>query len=103
VSQGSIDFTNQRFTQATAYSDQQLVVAKQYAARGIAASSAIPQVAPSETGRTAVALGSGYYDGESAVGISMAHTFRNRMSVAGGAASVSGGKKVARLAVGFEF
>jgi hypothetical protein len=54
-------------------------------------------------GRTAVGLGTGYYDGESAVGVSLAHSFAENLNLSGGLAKVSGGKNVARVAVGFEF
>jgi hypothetical protein len=76
--------------------------ARAYAARGIAASSAIPNVVPSAVGRTAVGLGTGYYDGESAVGISLARAFAENLNVSGRIAKVSGGKNVARVAVEFE-
>ncbi|MEO8017482.1 MAG: YadA-like family protein, partial [Pseudomonadota bacterium] len=86
-----------------AYTDQQIGYARAYAARGIAASSAIPSVSPSAAGKTAMGVGSGYYDGETAVGISVAHAFTDTFLLSGGVAKVSGGKNVARVAVGFEF
>ena len=48
-------------------------------------------------------LGSGYYDGESAVGLSVAHAFGENLVVSGGVGRVDGGRNVARVAVGFEF
>jgi autotransporter adhesin len=96
-------YTDQRYAAANSHTDTQVSYARAYAARGIAASSAIPNVAPSAVGRTAVGLGSGYYDGESAVGVSLAHSFAENFNLSGGVAKVSGGKNVARVAVGFEF
>jgi hypothetical protein len=77
--------------------------ARAYAARGIAASAALPTAVPSEAGKTAVGVGTGYHDGESAVGLAVAHAFTPTFQVSGGVARVSGGKNVARVSVGFEF
>jgi len=94
---------NQSAGNSLAYTDQQVAYARAFAARGIAASSAIPSVSPSAAGKTAVGLGTGYYDGETAVGLSVAHAFTDSLLLSGGMAKVSGGKNVARVAVGFEF
>jgi autotransporter adhesin len=99
----AMGYTDQRIAAANAYTDQGVRAAREYAARGIAASSALPSVMPSEPGKTAVGLGSGYHDGETAVGLSVAHSFNNRVLISGGVAKVSGGKNVARMSVGFEF
>ena len=96
-------YTDQRVAAATSYTDQQVEFARAYAARGIAASAALPNVTPSAAGKTAVGLGSGYHDGETAMGLSVAHAFSETLVLSGGVARVSGGRNVAKVAVGFEF
>src|SRR5262249_19075656 len=97
------DYTDTRFATATAYADTLVREARLYAARGIAASSALPTVTPSGAGKTAVGLGAGSYDGETAVGLSLSHAFTDAFLISGGVAKVGGGKNVARVNVGVEF
>jgi hypothetical protein len=96
-------YTDQRYASAITYTDAQMHVARQYAARGIAASAALPNVAPSEPGRTAVGFGTGYTDGQTAVGLAVSHAFNEHFTMAGAMAKVSGGESVARVTAGFEF
>jgi hypothetical protein len=77
--------------------------AREYAARGIAASSAMPTAKPSQIGKTAFNVGAGHFDGETAVGVSIAHAFSGNLLLSGSIARVSGGDSVSRVAVGFEF
>ena len=97
------NYTDQRFDTAVSYTDQQVQYARAYAARGIAAAAALPTAVPSAPGKTAIGLGTGYHDGETAVGLAVGHAFSNSFQLSGGVARVSGGKNVARVAVGFEF
>jgi autotransporter adhesin len=96
-------YTDLRFDAAMSYTDQQAEKVRAYAARGIAASLAMPTVAPSEAGKTAFGIGTGYHDGETAVGLALAHAFTEDFQLSGGVAKVHGGRNVARVAVGFEF
>jgi hypothetical protein len=89
--------------EANSYTQQAVAYARAYAARGIAASAALPNVTPSGPGKTAMGLGGGYYDGETAVGLSVAHALTESFLVSGGVARVNGGRNVAKVTVGFEF
>jgi autotransporter adhesin len=96
-------YTDQRFDSAISYTNLQVQSVREYAARGIAATLAMPSVSPSEAGKTAFGLGTGYHDGQVAVGLAVAHAFSDDFQLSGGVAKVHGGRNAARVAVGFEF
>jgi YadA-like C-terminal region. len=58
---------------------------------------------PSQVGKTAFNVGAGHFDGETAVGLSIAHAFTGNLLLSGSIARVSGGDAVSRVSVGFEF
>lgn len=88
---------------ANAYTDRQVSAARDYAARGIAATAAIVSVTPSAVGKTAIGIGTGHYDGHSAVGMSIAHAPHARVLLSAGVAAANGGKAVLRAGMAFEF
>lgn len=100
---GARDYTDQQVALTNARTDVLLRSAREYAARGIAASSALPTAMPSQAGKTAFNLGAGHYDGETAVGLSIAHAFNGNLLLSGSVARVSGGDSVSRVGIGFEF
>jgi trimeric autotransporter adhesin len=71
--------------------------------RGIAGVAAMQGAVPTQPGKTTLNLGLGAYQGESAIGASIAHlTSSGRFNLNGGV-SFSGGKSVARVGAGFTF
>ena len=100
---GARDYTDQQITLTNARTDDLVRSAREYAARGIAASSALPTAMPSQIGKTAFNVGAGHYDGETAVGVSIAHAFSGNLLLSGSIARVSGGDSVSRVGIGFEF
>jgi hypothetical protein len=97
------DYTDQQVALTNARTDDLVRSAREYAARGIAASSALPTAMPSQVGKTAFNVGAGHYDGETAVGLSIAHAFTGNLLLSGSIARVSGGDAVSRVGIGFEF
>jgi autotransporter adhesin len=97
------DYTDQQVALTNARTDDLVRSARESAARGIAASSALPTAMPSQVGKTAFNLGAGHYDGETAVGLSIAHAFSGNLLLSGSIARVSGGDSVSRVGIGFEF
>jgi len=53
----------------------QIAQNQKLSSQGIAGLAAIRDVMPSAPGKTAAAVGGGFYDGESAIGVSIAHRF----------------------------
>lgn len=100
---GARDYTDQQVALTNARTDVLVRSAREYAARGIAASSAMPTAVPSQVGKTAFNLGAGHFDGETAVGLSVAYAFRGNLLLSGSVARVSGGDAVSRVGIGFEF
>jgi autotransporter adhesin len=88
---------------AHAYTDQQVDAARQFAARGIAATAAIMNVMPSAVGKTALSVGMGHYDGQSALGVSVAYSPRQSWVVSAGMAGTSGGSPVVRAGIAMEY
>ena len=60
-------------------------------------------VSPSVVGETTLAVGTGYYDNEGALGMTVAHAPRAGMVVSAGMAVANGGKPVVRAAVAMRF
>jgi len=74
--------------------------------RGIAATAAIGMtMTPSAPGRTTVTVNSGFFQGETAVGIAVAHRLNltTPVIVHGGYANAGGSSHVGRVGLGFEF
>lgn len=88
---------------ANAYTDKQAAELRKHAANGIAATAAIENVRPSAVGQTALGIGMGYYDGLTAVGISIARAPRADMLISFGAAATVGGQPVVRGGFSMEF
>ncbi|WP_415882620.1 YadA C-terminal domain-containing protein [Neptuniibacter sp. QD34_54] len=89
--------------------NQELDELKDDAFSGIAAAIALGAVQmPSAPGKTAISIGTGYYAGESALGINVTHAVAgwgaNKGNISGGIAGAgSNGEIAARMSVGFEF
>ncbi len=88
---------------ANAYTDKQVTAARKFAAQGIAATAAILSVTPSAVGKTALGVGTGYYDGEAAIGLSISNALRERWLLSAGIAASGSGKPVARAGLALEF
>lgn len=88
---------------AVAHVDRRVSAARDYAARGIAATAAIVSVTPSAVGKTAIGIGTGHYDGHNALGLSVAHAPRANVLLSAGVAASNGGSAVLRTGVAFEF
>ena len=74
--------------------------------RGIAATAAIGMtMTPSAPGKTTVTVNSGFFQGETAVGIAVAHRLNltTPLIVHGGYANAGGTSHVGRVGLGFEF
>lgn len=88
---------------AKAYTDQEAMAARAYAAQGIAATAAIINLQPSAVGKTAIGVGMGYFDGYVALGLSFAKAPGLGSLISGGVAFTNGGNAVARAGVAFEY
>jgi hypothetical protein len=78
----------------------------QQAKRGIAASAALaPTMMPSQNGRTTVSLSTGYYRGEGALSVGVAHRLNLSMPtvIFGSYANSAGVEHIGRVGVGMEF
>jgi trimeric autotransporter adhesin len=74
--------------------------------RGIAAAAAMGiTMTPSAPGKTTVMVNTGFFQGETAVGIAVAHrlTFTTPVIVHGGYANAGGTSHIGRVGLGFEF
>jgi autotransporter adhesin len=78
---------------------------RQTAAAGIAASMATQSAMPGlARGESAIAIGTGYYDGASALGVSFAHSMASRnIIVTAGLSAGTWGTPAARAGVAFKF
>ncbi|BCW89483.1 hypothetical protein sos41_26480 [Alphaproteobacteria bacterium SO-S41] len=72
---------------------------------GFAMAASLTTITPSGAGKTTMRVGYGYFNGESAVGVSMAHRFDGATPVIGdvGISTASGGDQMIRAGLGVEF
>jgi autotransporter adhesin len=103
---GGIDtgaIINQAVGQANAYTDQAINgLRKEYsrAIAAVAASPALPALAP---GERAIAVGTGYYNGQGGLGIAFAQALQSGAIINAGISGGSGGKPVVRAGAAWKF
>jgi autotransporter adhesin len=98
--------SSQRFEAGMASLNARIDDVDTHARRGIAAATALaPVMIPSRPGKTTVSLGGGHYRGETALSVSIAHSFDASMPVVvyGGYANAAGVEHVGRVGVAVEF
>lgn len=88
---------------AKAYTDHQVTELQKFAARGVAASMASNAQLALAPGETGVAVGTGYYDRQSAIGLALRHMTGSgtQFNVAGGVSD--GGKLALQAGVGWKW
>lgn len=102
---GSIDtdaVINQAVSQANSYTDHAIdAIRREYsrAIAAVAASPALPALAP---GERAIAVGTGFYNGQQAIGISIGQALNNGMLLNAGVSS-AGAKPVIRAGAAWKF
>ena len=86
-----------------AYVDERIEALRLEIARGIAAAAAMINVQPSTVGKTAVGVGVGHYDGQTAFGLSVVRAPKEGVLLSLGAAAAMGSNPVVQAGVSFEF
>lgn len=85
------------------YVDEQIASLRVEMARGIAAAAAMKNVQPSTVGKTAVGVGVGLFQGQTAFGFSLARAPKEGVLLSLGAASTVGGSPLVQGGLSFEF
>lgn len=89
--------------QANAYTDQAINGLRREYSRAIAAVAASPALPALAPGERAVAIGTGYYNGQGGLGIAFAQALRSGAIINAGVSGGSGGKSVVRAGAAWKF